>query len=33
MYGDAAGKITGMLLDNEKVVDPVQLVMDLSYLH
>jgi len=33
MYGDAAGKITGMLLDNEKVVDPVQLVSDLSYLH
>ena len=25
-YGDAAGKITGMLLDNEKIVDPIQLV-------
>ena len=32
MYGDAAGKITGMLLDNEKVVDPIQLVSDVSYL-
>ncbi len=25
-YGEAAGKITGMLLDNEKIVDPIQLV-------
>ena len=22
-YGDAAGKITGMLLDNDRIVDPM----------
>jgi hypothetical protein len=31
-YGDAAGKITGMLLDNERIVDPIQLVSNISYL-
>lgn len=32
MYGDAAGKITGMLLDNERIVDPIQLVSSMQYL-
>ena len=27
-----ASKITGMLLDNEKVVDPIQLVTNMNYL-
>ena len=31
-YGDAAGKITGMLLDNERIVDPIQLVTNFQYL-
>ena len=31
-YGDAAGKITGMLLDNERIVDPIRLVSDMQYL-
>lgn len=31
-YGDAAGKITGMLLDNDRIVDPMQLVSNISYL-
>ena len=32
MYGEAAGKITGMLLDNERIVDPIQLVTNQQYL-
>jgi len=31
-YGEAAGKITGMLLDNERIVDPIRLISDLAYL-
>mmetsp|Transcript_15055 Transcript_15055/g.19028 ORF Transcript_15055/g.19028 Transcript_15055/m.19028 type:complete len:119 (+) Transcript_15055:1687-2043(+) len=31
-YGEAAGKITGMLLDNERIVDSIRLVSDLVYL-
>ena len=31
-YGDAAGKITGMLLDNERIVDSIRLVSDMQYL-
>jgi hypothetical protein len=31
-YGDAAGKITGMLLDNDRIVDPIQLVTNMQYL-
>lgn len=31
-YGEAAGKITGMLLDNERIVDPIQLISNQSYL-
>lgn len=31
-YGDAAGKITGMLLDNDRIVDPIQLVTNYQYL-
>ena len=31
-YGAAAGKITGMLLDNERIVDPIQLVTNVNYL-
>ena len=31
-YGEAAGKITGMLLDNERIVDPIRLVSDFQYL-
>lgn len=31
-YGDAAGKITGMLLDNDRIVDPIQLVANYQYL-
>lgn len=32
VFGEAAGKITGMLLDNEKVVDPIRLISDGQYL-
>lgn len=32
-YGNNASKITGMLLDNEQVVDPVKLVSDVNYLN
>ena len=32
IYGDAAGKITGMLLDNDRIVDPIQLVTNMTYL-
>jgi len=31
-YGDAAGKITGMLLDNDRIVDSIQLVTSIQYL-
>ena len=31
-YGELASKITGMLLDNERIVDPIQLVSNISYL-
>ena len=31
-YGEAAGKITGMLLDNERIVDSIRLVSDMQYL-
>lgn len=31
-YGEAAGKITGMLLDNDRIVDSMQLVTDVNYL-
>ena len=31
-YGDFASKITGMLLDNERVVDRLKLVTDGNYL-
>ena len=31
-YGDATGKIVGMLLDNDRIVDPFQLVSDVNYL-
>lgn len=31
-YGDAAGKITGMLLDNDRIVDPIMLVTNGQYL-
>jgi len=31
-YGEAAGKITGMLLDNDRIVDPMQLVSNVAYL-
>lgn len=31
-YGEAAGKITGMLLDNDRIVDPIQLVTNVQYL-
>ena len=31
-YGEAAGKITGMLLDNDRIVDPIQLVSNQGYL-
>jgi len=31
-YGEAAGKITGMLLDNDRIVDPIQLVSNIQYL-
>ena len=31
-YGEAAGKITGMLLDNDRIVDPIQLVSNQQYL-
>lgn len=31
-YGEAAGKITGMLLDNDRIVDPIRLVSDFQYL-
>ena len=32
-YNEHASKITGMLLDNEQVVDPVKLVTDMQYLN
>lgn len=32
-YGEAAGKITGMLLDNDRIVDSNQLVSNPHYLH
>jgi len=32
IYGDAAGKITGMLLDNDRIVDSIQLVTSIQYL-
>ncbi len=31
-YGEAAGKITGMLLDNDRIVDSNLLVTNLGYL-
>ena len=31
-YGEAAGKITGMLLDNDRIVDSMMLVTDMNYL-
>ena len=31
-YGNAAGKITGMLLDNDRIVDSIQLVSNMQYL-
>ena len=31
-YGEAAGKVTGMLLDNDRIVDPIQLVTNVQYL-
>lgn len=31
-YRDAASKITGMLIENEQVVDPIKLVTDINYL-
>ena len=31
-YGDAAGKIIGMLLDNDHIVDPIMLVTNEEYL-
>ena len=31
-YQNAASKITGMLIENEQVVDPVKLVTDINYL-
>ena len=31
-YGEAAGKITGMLLDNDRIVDSIALVTDINYL-
>lgn len=32
-YGQSASKITGMLLDNDQVVDPLKLVTDINYLN
>ena len=32
MYGDHTGKIVGMLLDNDRIVDPFMLVSNLQYL-
>jgi hypothetical protein len=32
-YGDFASKITGMLLDNEKIVNHYMLVTDFAYLN
>lgn len=32
-FSAQASKITGMLLDNEQVVDPVKLVSDVNYLN
>ena len=32
-FAAQASKITGMLLDNEQVVDPVKLVSDVNYLN
>ena len=31
-YGELTGKIVGMLLDNDRIVDPFMLVTDLRYL-
>lgn len=31
-YQNAASKITGMLIENEQVVDPIKLVTDINYL-
>ncbi len=31
-YGDHTGKIVGMLLDNERIVDPFMLVSNVQYL-
>ena len=32
LHPEFASKITGMLLDNEQVVDPLKLVTDMNYL-